>query len=280
MTLNFSKTEDLQNKIQVAAKAINSFHEWLKPYSCLKKLEDGKIVETGEKILMFDKYNPSVSIKGHENIHNYLLSIIRSLQNNPVTEIENEFINNLTDYGTESISNLTHIYTCKWIGFLPESTITFGSLHDEVNLWLQDILQNAKESNLLDDLEIDIILGNIEFIGELLNQVATDLQKLFVKFQPQNQPIENNTTTTSNYTIENKTDFIKIISAMYDCRMFKTRDGKIASNKKELIKTLGEFFNIEINDYSKLLSAAKNTNNYLEIFDKLKQKGDDYYKKQ
>ena len=62
--------------------------------------------------------------------------------------------------------------------------------------------------------------------------------------------------------------------------MFKTRDGKIASNKKELIKTLGEFFNIEINDYSKLLSAAKNTNNYLEIFDKLKQKGDDYYKKQ
>ena len=75
MTLNFSKTEDLQNKIQVAAKAINSFHEWLKPYSCLKKLEDGKIVETGEKILMFDKYNPSVSIKGYENIHNYFLPI-------------------------------------------------------------------------------------------------------------------------------------------------------------------------------------------------------------
>ena len=67
---------------------------------------------------------------------------------------------------------------------------------------------------------------------------------------------------------------------MYDCRMFKTIDGNIASNKKELIKTLGEFFNIEINDYSKLLSAAKNTNNYLDIFDKLKSKGEDYYKKQ
>ena len=85
----------------------------------------------------------------------------------------------------------------------------------------------------------------------------------------------------SQYTIseDKKTDFIKIISAMYDCRMFSFVDGKMASNKKQLIKELGKFLNTEIDDYSPLLSAAKRNANYLEIFDKLKGKGEDYFNK-
>lgn len=66
---------------------------------------------------------------------------------------------------------------------------------------------------------------------------------------------------------------------MYDCRMFETIEGKVASNKKELIKTLGKFFNAKIDDYSPLLSAAKRNANYLDIFDKLKEKGESYYTK-
>ena len=285
MNLDFSKTEDLQNKIDIAVHALNFFDKWLEIEDCYKKNEDGGIIKTGKKVLMFDQCNPSSSSKGYANISNYLLSIMEPLQNDPVAKIENEFISNLTDYGVNSISNLTHIYKCKWKGHIPQSEIVYGSLHwkdsphSQMTDKLSTIIRKAQDHNLLDYAEIDIILSDIEHIGKLLNRVASDLQKLFDKFQPQTQSIKNSS-TASSYAIENKTDFIKIISAMYDCRMFKTIDGNIASNKKELIKTLGEFFNIEINDYSKLLSAAKNTNNYLDIFDKLTSKGEDYYKKQ
>lgn len=106
---------------------------------------------------------------------------------------------------------------------------------------LSTIIRKAQDHNLLDYAEIDIILSDIEHIGKLLNRVASDLQKLFDKFQPQTQSIKNSS-TASSYAIENKTDFIKIISAMYDCRMFKTIDGNIASNKKETYKNIRRVF--------------------------------------
>lgn len=285
MNLDFSKTEDLQNKIYVAAHAINSFEKWLEIKDCYKN-EDGKIIKTGEKVLMFDLYNPPSSSKGYKNIHDYLLSIIHSLQNSPVADIENEFICNLTDYGAESISNLTHIYKCKWKGHIPQSKIVYGSLswkdspYSQMTDKLSVIIRESQDNNLLDYSEIDIILSDIENIGELLNVIASDLQRLFVKFQPQAQSIEN-TSIINNYTISdaNKTDFIKIISAMYDCRMFETTDGKIASNKKELIKALGQFFNTKIDDYSPFLATAKRNANFLAIFDSLKEKAEKYYNK-
>lgn len=293
MNLDFSKTEDLQNKIDIAAHAINSFEKWLEIKDCYKKDEDGKIIKTGEKVLMFDTYNPPSSSKGYKNIHDYLLSIIHSLQNSPVADIENEFIRNLADYGAESISNLTHIYKCKWKGHLPQSEIVYGALTNDkfadgtanpnykMTDEFKEIIREAQNNNLLDYGECAILLGEIEHIGELLNVIASGLQRLFVKFQPQSQSTEN-ASIVSNYTIseDKKTDFIKIISAMYDCRMFETVDGKVASNKKELIKALGDFFNSKIDDYSPLLSAAKRNANYLKIFDKLKEKGESYYNKQ
>ena len=93
-------------------------------------------------------------------------------------------------------------------------------------------------------------------------------------------PRESTTDIKSNYKIapDNKTDFIKVISAMYDCRLFETEGGKIASNKQRLIEEIGAFFNVDLKNYSTLLSKAKASSaNFLDIFDKLKEKSENYY---
>lgn len=83
------------------------------------------------------------------------------------------------------------------------------------------------------------------------------------------------------YTISkgHKTDFVKLVSAMYDCHLFETTDGKTASNKEDLLNSLGEFFSENLTASSTLLNEAKKKNNYLDIFDKIKEKGEKYYKK-
>ena len=86
---------------------------------------------------------------------------------------------------------------------------------------------------------------------------------------------------TSRYRIAKgkKTDFAKIISAMYDCRLFETDEGKIASNKQDLMNTFGKLFSEDFSNYSTLINRAKETAVYCEIFDKLKEKAEEYEKK-
>ncbi len=58
-------------------------------------------------------------------------------------------------------------------------------------------------------------------------------------------------------TSKRKTDVIKILSAMYDCRMFVDTEGNAASNKQKLMDAFGEFLGEDFSAYSTLLSQAK-----------------------
>ena len=79
-----------------------------------------------------------------------------------------------------------------------------------------------------------------------------------------------------------KTDVIKILSAMYDSKMFVNADGQPATNKQELMEVFGEFIGENLSAYSTMLSQAKNNNPdfYLKIFDDLKRAGREYYEKE
>lgn len=72
------------------------------------------------------------------------------------------------------------------------------------------------------------------------------------------------------------TDFVKVVSAMYDLGMFYSLDGRKMS-KKALIAALGKFFGEEIKNPLQLLSSAKNTDVYLNIFDDLRDAAKRYY---
>lgn len=74
------------------------------------------------------------------------------------------------------------------------------------------------------------------------------------------------------------TDVIKILSAMYDCRLFQTSDGLTAASKQEVMEEVGRLFQSDFSHYSTLLSKAKAASlNFLDIFDKLSRKAHDYY---
>lgn len=74
------------------------------------------------------------------------------------------------------------------------------------------------------------------------------------------------------------TDVVKVISAMYDDRMFITDDGMYASSKLDLMREIGTLFRQDFSSYSTLLSKAKaSTKNYMDIFDTLRKKAHDYY---
>jgi len=66
-------------------------------------------------------------------------------------------------------------------------------------------------------------------------------------------------TNKSNFCIasKRKTDFIKIVSAMYDAKMFVGENGKPLTNKQKLIETFGQFLGDDFSAYSTLLSQAK-----------------------
>lgn len=85
----------------------------------------------------------------------------------------------------------------------------------------------------------------------------------------------------SSYRIaeKHKTNFAKIISAMYDLRMFEDETGKVASNKQKLMDALGVFFCIDYKNLSQLLNSAKQNGNYTEIFDNLKEKAEKFDQK-
>jgi hypothetical protein len=46
---------------------------------------------------------------------------------------------------------------------------------------------------------------------------------------------------------------------MYDARMFETKDGYIASNKKEVMNEFGQMFGEDFELYSSFLSSEKNS---------------------
>ena len=85
----------------------------------------------------------------------------------------------------------------------------------------------------------------------------------------------------SSYRIaeNHKTNFAKIISAMYDLHMFEDETGKVASNKQKLMNALGGFLGIDYKNLSQLLNSAKQNGNYTEIFDKLKEKAEKFDQK-
>lgn len=89
----------------------------------------------------------------------------------------------------------------------------------------------------------------------------------------------DNRLVSSKFRIANRknTDFVKIVSAMYECRLFITPGGLFASNKQELLDEFGRLFQTDLSNSSTLLSRAKDAGNFLDIFDQLKAEAEKYY---
>jgi len=102
----------------------------------------------------------------------------------------------------------------------------------------------------------------------------------YKKTQNRNDGITLNNLKSSSFKIasKKKIDFIKIISAMYDAKMFVGEDGKPAANKQELMEAFGPLLNDDFSKYSNSLSQAKSgaEKDYMKTFETLTKKAMDY----
>ena len=64
-----------------------------------------------------------------------------------------------------------------------------------------------------------------------------------------------------------------------DLHIFETADSRIASNSENFINDLALFFNTEIKRTRNLLSSAKRTGNFMDVFDRLHELAQAYYEK-
>jgi hypothetical protein len=85
----------------------------------------------------------------------------------------------------------------------------------------------------------------------------------------------------SSYKISSRqvTAFVKLFRIIYDLHIFETADGRIASNSENFINDLALFFNTEIKHTRNLLSSAKRTGNFMDVFDRLHELAQAYYEK-
>jgi len=117
-------------------------------------------------------------------------------------------------------------------------------------------------------------------VFNVIRMLIADEDKNWIeKLNAEERVLAESSSTSSKYRIANRknTDFAKIISAMYDIQLFMTSDGLLASNKQELMEALGKFFHVDLSGYSTLLNRAKDTDSYMEVFEKLSQAAQAYY---
>ncbi len=94
------------------------------------------------------------------------------------------------------------------------------------------------------------------------------------------QPLVSAVIPSSTFKLapKKKTDFIKVISAMYDAKIFVGEDGKPAANKQDLMNAFGTLLNDDFSKYSSSLAQAKIGAEalYIKTFETLTEKAWEY----
>lgn len=121
-----------------------------------------------------------------------------------------------------------------------------------------------------------------------LEYLRNKLEEAFEEFEAMSpgsvlQKIEPAGIVPSKFRIakNKKTDFIKIISAMYDARIFETEDGFLASSKQAVFYELGKVFNADFSSYSTILTQSKETErrSFMKPFQNIAAKAEEYFEK-
>lgn len=178
-------------------------------------------------------------------------------------------------------------YLVEWRPDLGETKAQFNNI---IKKERQDIINYLREE-YPECLSTDIYKLKYEYSN--LNYKLFNLKKNIIRMLNEwDEMIPNTTKTNEKGHLSNvpskfrlaskrKTDFLKIISALYDCRMFETEDGYIANNKQELISEFGRLLSEDFTKYSASLSQSKQVTKetFLKPFTDIRKKAEEYYDK-
>lgn len=119
---------------------------------------------------------------------------------------------------------------------------------------------------------------------DVLGRIYIESQNLSIAENTNNQQVvkamvELTGNDQINFAINRKTDFIKLVSAMYDMQMFVKADGSKATNKKKLFQEFSKIFDTNFSDYSSSLTQSKisEKETFMKPFWEITQNGEEYY---
>lgn len=204
-------------------------------------------------------------------------------------EIKREFWETCNDF--DKIIPLKHVFQIKFEKLFNSRVCSiddfgeyFDEYEEEAELFITRSIECGEVYTEKDRSEINRLY--ISIISELavLKKNMYDLLNEWHQMGINSTQKEESSSFPSKFKLSNnkKTDFIKIISAMYDNRMFETKDGYLASNKQELMNELGHLFGEDLSKYSVLLSKSKNPEKdvFLKPFKDIEKKAEEYYDKE
>jgi hypothetical protein len=202
----------------------------------------------------------------------------------------------LIDFITRLEINLTQMYE-KYYAFIEiddslnlDQIYDFSKLNDEASEEKNLLKRKQKYVNSIGDidlfcLEFELCAEDKEFRDDYIRKCKGTIK--IVEFLIQNStdaPLVTNSIIDESPKLslnkfkvasKRKTDVIKILSAMYDARMFAGEDGKPLTNKQKLMEAFGEFLGDDFTSYSTSLTQAKNRDDktFMKPFKEIEKEG-------
>lgn len=201
-----------------------------------------------------------------------------------IKDIKDEFWEVCEDY--DKILPLKQVYEIKFKDVLNFRFKEFSELYaalDEVDREIKSFLQEySRRVELTDDQRIRVF-RSLRIFYYKITEFGYNLREMLNDFSEMGRINSNNMPRCKfKLSDKKKTDFIKLISAMYDNRMFETEAGYLVSNKQELMNEFGRVVNEDLSNYSVLLSKSKNPDKsvFLKPFKEIERKAEEYYDKE
>jgi len=243
-----------------------------------------------ESTLNYDEYffdEPALMIAEFEGY-------VNSVKNLKIESLKAEFWAHCEHY--EDFAKLKKVYDVRFKRLLNWRYQCFDDFvknrSDIINGIKEFLIYYEKEQELedfsrKDKNAIEKNIRNLTRILASLSHVVRDMLEEFEAMSPvspeliSKQLLDRNTIELSckfKLASKRKTDFIKILSAMYDANMFVNEVGKLATNKQEVMNAFGTLLNDDFSSYSSFLAQAKakDDKTYMKTFETLTKKGWDY----
>ncbi len=220
-----------------------------------------------------------------KNLHNRFMELCEI----DLDGIKREFWDVCNDFS--DINSLKRIYEIKFenllnwrVDFINNQQHVNAIFDNEIKIFFEKHLEQEREFSVQDKTIISLYYYMLLIELDKLRNEIQSLLRQWEAMAVSSNPKSNTDIIASKFKLAHnkKTDFIKIISAMYDNRMFETEDGFLASNKQALMIELGQLFGEDLSKYSVLLSKSKNPEKdvFLRPFKDIEKKAEEYYNRE
>jgi len=238
--------------------------------------EINKVIKIIEPLYTVNEYTPFMPDKFIERLRSALLTLdLLDLE-----DVRLEFWDICENL--DRINDLKRVYKVRF-----RKLLEWHNGYDNGKSIKVEVREYVKKHEIFDDYS-EVQISDIERlylkIIIAIKGLKANVLELFKQWEEMSPGYDENKQISiynGNFKIakSKKTDFIKILSAMYDARMFETPNGFIASNKQTLFDEFGKILDENFSNYSTLLSKSKGTDetSFLKPFKELEKKATDYF---